>query len=237
MRSLAVCAALLSGCLFVPTTTIAQDARPSISVSGSGYVLGAPDLAVVSFAVETAAAEASAAMEQNARKSQAVAAAIKGALGEQDRMSTTGFALDPVYDHQRDRAPDEPPAITGYVARNQVNVETKNTQGVGTLIDAAAKAGANRIAGLQFTLEARDEATSQALAKATADAQRQARAIAAALGVTLGPVLHASTTEPATFDTRQYKGMAMAMESDAPTPIEAGDVRVDATVHVTFAIE
>jgi hypothetical protein len=236
-RSLAVSAAFVAGSMCGPTPAPANDSRPSISVSGYAHVMGAPDLAIVGFAVETAAADASAAMEQNARKSQAVAAALKGTLGDADRMSTTGFSLDPVYDQRRDRAPDEPPAITGYIARNQVNVETKNTQAVGKLIDVAAKAGANRISGLQFTLEARDEAMSQALAEATADAQRQARAIAAALGVKLGPVLRASTSEPATVSPRQYRGMAMAMDSHAPTPVEAGDVRVDATVHVTFAID
>ncbi len=215
----------------------ADEVRPSISVSGRGHVMGAPDLAVISFAVETTAADAAAAMEENARKSQAVSDAIKGGLGGEDRMSTTGFSLDPVYDHRRERAPNEPPAITGYIAQNQVNVETKDTKAVGKLIDLAAKAGANRISGLVFTLEARDEAMSHALTKATADATRQAGAIANALGVSLGKVIHASTGEQAMITPRAFRGAAMAMESHAPTPVEAGDVRVDATVQVTFAIE
>ena len=230
-------AVLLAVYLGTAFEAYAEQPRPSISVSGSGYVTGPPDMAVIGFAVETAAADAATAMAVNARKSQAVSAALKEALGAKDRLSTTGFALDPVYDHRRNREPDQPPVITGYVARNQVNVETVDTTAAGKLIDLAAKAGANRISGLQFTLEARDQAMAQALGKATADAKRQAAVIAEALGVTLGAVIEASTATPMMVSPRAFRGAAMAMEADMPTPVEAGDVRVDATVHLKFAID
>ena len=176
-------------------------------------------------------------MQENARKSQALSIALKDALGEKDRLSTSGYSLDPVYDHRRERPPNEPPTITGYVARNEVRVETLQTEEVGRLIDLASKAGANRISGLHFTLENQQQAQARALELASEDATRQAKTIASALGVSLGKVLRASTTLGDAPPPRPYYGAAMAMEMRDKTPIEPGDVRVEATVHVTYAID
>ncbi len=233
-RKAAIAIALF--CISVATAAADED-RASISVSGRGEYSGSPDLAVIGFAVETTAPEAAKAMAENADKSQSVAVALKGAISGADRIATTGYSLDPVYDHRRERGSNEPPSITGYVARNQVRVETAKTDGVGKLIDLAAKAGANRISGLHFTLKNQDEARAQALQLAAADAARQAKTIAAALGVRLGAVLHATTSQPGTIEPRAFRGAAMAMESHAPTPIDPGEVRVEASIHVTYAID
>lgn len=211
--------------------------RRTISVSGEGEVKAAPDLAVISFAVETTAPEAGAAVAENARKSTALAAAIKQQIGAKDHVSTTGYQLDPIYE-QRDRSnPAAAPNITGYVARNEVMVQTRSLDTVGKLIDAATKAGANRVNGLTFTLEQRDAAQSAALQKAGQDARRQADEAAKALGVKIVRVLSASTGSPGVIMQRQYKGMAAMAEADAMTPVEAGDVSVHASLQVTYEIE
>ncbi len=210
---------------------------PSISVTGRGEAQRAPDLATISFAVETTSEKATDAAAENASKSSALAAAVGKMTGKKDRVTTTRYSLDPVYDHHRERARNQPPEIIGYVARNEVRVEFRDMDAVGKLIDAAASAGANRINGLHFSLEDRDAAHAEALSAAAADAQRQAATIAAALGVGLGKVMHASTSTPTTIAPRAFRGAAMALESHAPTPVEPGEVRVDATIHVTYAID
>lgn len=212
-------------------------APPSIAVTGQGEHSAPPTLAVIGFAVETAAPTAAQAMDENARKSQAVSDAIKGAIGGKDRLSTAGFGLDPVYDHRQERANNQPPAITGYIARNEVRVETVNTKDVGRLIDLATKAGANRVSGLQFTIEDQREARDRALEKAAEDAKRQANTIASSLGVRVGKVLAASTASAGQPPPMPFFRAAMAMEAQATTPIEPGDVRVEATLHVTYAID
>ncbi len=215
----------------------ADEAQASISITGRGEHTDSPDRAVISFAVETTSHQAAAAMAENANKSQSVTDAVKAAIGDRDHVTTAGFSLDPVYDHRRDRPPNSRPEITGYIARNQISVETSDTTGVGRLIDLAAQAGANRISGLHFTLEDRDKAQEQALRAATADAKRQAETIAASLGVRLGRVLRATTSQPGTITPNAYRGAGMAMEARAPTPIEPGEVRVEASILVTYAID
>jgi len=219
----------------VPAAFAADDPPPQISVVGNGVVRLTPDLAVIAFAVETTAREAAAAVAGNAKQSGALAAAIKSQIGDGDRVETTRYSLDPIYE-QRERGSNAPPRITGYVARNEVRVQSRRVDQVGKLIDAATAAGANRINSLDFTLEDRAAAYGEALRKAGGDARRQAETIAAALGVELGRILSASTSGSPVVTPRQYRGMAMAMEG-APTPVEPGEVSVDAALSVVFAIE
>jgi uncharacterized protein YggE len=234
--------ALLLILLSVPAR--ADDVLPprTISVTGEGEVKVPPDLAVVSFAVETTAPEAAAAVAENARKSASLSEALKKVIAGTDKVSTTGYSLDPVYDYQQARertAPQGPPRITGYVARNQVRVESHTIDKIGTLIDAATKAGANRVDGLEFTLEEKAKAQSDALKRAGEDARRQADAAAAALGVALGRVASATTASGPIVVPRPYQArfrMAAAAEADAPTPVEAGDVTVRATLQVSYEI-
>lgn len=209
----------------------------TIQVTGSGEVSIAPDLAIVSFAVETASEAAASAVEQNAARSGKVAAAIKQRLGSKDHISTTRYSLDPRY-QQPERGSTVPPKIVGYVARNDVRVETHALDQVGRLIDAAIEAGANRVSELQFTLEDRNPQLRAALAKAGAEARSQAESIASALGVQLKQVI-AATTQSAPIVPQRYQGMAMmaAAEARAPTSVEPGEITVSATLQVTYEIE
>lgn len=235
-RRIASMLAALACCLAAPPVR-ADDTPPrrTIEVSGQGEVKAAPDLAVVSFAVETTATTANAAVADNARKSGALAEELKKQLGANGKVTTTRYSLDPAYE-QRERGAAAPPRITGYIARNQVRAETRATDSVGKLIDAAIGAGANSIDGLEFTLQERAAAQNDALQRAGQDARRQAEAGAAALGVKLGKVLNATVSGPPVV--MPYARMRMvAAEASAPTPVEAGDVTITASLQVTYEIE
>jgi uncharacterized protein len=231
-------AALVLALTVLPAAADETPARRTLAVNGEGEVKVAPDLAVVSFAVETSAPAAAAAVADNARKSSQLADALKQQLGQNGKVSTTRYSLDPVYEQRERGSTPAPPRITGYVARNQVRAETHAIDAVGKLIDAATTAGANRVDGLEFTLEQRVPAQRDALQRAGEDARRQAEAAAAALGVTLGKVLSATTGAPSMVMPRPYARMGAAMaEVSPPTPVEAGDVTVSATLQVTYEIE
>jgi uncharacterized protein YggE len=226
-------AGLVALALSLAGTGGAQETPPrTLTVSGQGEVSVAPDLAIVSFAVETAATKASAAAEANARISAAVAAAVRSRLGEHDEVRTTRYSLDPFYE-PREHASAEPPRITGYVARNQVEVETRKADAIGALIDAAIGAGANRVDGIQFTLQDRSAAERDALRRAGAAARLQAESVAESLGVRLKRVASATTQSQPIFQPRY----AMAAEARSATPVEAGNVTVSATLQVTYEIE
>jgi uncharacterized protein YggE len=229
--------AILSLTATAPTGAQTEGKRRVIEVSGSAEVSAAPDLAVVAFAVETTAPQAAAAVEQNAARSSKVASALKQRLGAKDRLSTTRYSLEPRY-QTPGRGSQAPPTITGYVAHNEVRVETHDLDHLGQLLDAAITAGANRVSELQFTLEDRNPTLRAALAKAGAEARAQAESIAAALGVQLKQVVSA-TSSPPPIIPRRYDGRAMvaAAEGRAATEVEPGEVSVTATLQVTYEIE
>jgi uncharacterized protein YggE len=103
---------------------------------------------------------------------------------------------------------------------------------IGDLIDAAAASNAGQISNLQFrsTHEAahRLEAAVLAVEQARADAEKLARAAV----VVLGPVLrirYASQNAPGVF----FEKATMAMSR---TPIEVGDLTIEAEVSMVFQI-
>jgi len=225
--------------VFTSAAVLAQETPPrrTVAVTGEGEVKVAPDSAVLSFAVETAAPTAAAAGAENARKSTVLTEALKKEIGANGKVSTTRYSVDPVYEQRERGAATAPPRITGYVARNQVRAETSAIDSVGKLIDVATQAGANQIDGLDFTLEERAQAQSDALQRAGQDARRQADATATALGLKLGKVLTVSTGSPPIIMARDKRmaGVAMA-EMSVSTPIDAGDVTVSAQVQVMYEI-
>jgi hypothetical protein len=214
----------------------APETRRTISVTGQGEVTVSPDLVILTVAVETAAPSAAAAVGENAKRSAAVVNVLKGLVGKDDTVTTSRYSLEPRYQSSKPGEAVEP-RITGYVARNEVQVETHKIDGVGALIDAANGAGANRISGLQFTLSNRNEQLRAALEKAGSEARAQAESVAKALGVTLKQVASATTSTAPVIQPRYFERGVAAMEARAPTPIEPGTVSVSATLQVTYTIE
>ena len=237
-RSLAI--TIFSALLVNAPSAHADDKAPvtqrTISVTGQGEVTASPDLVILTLAVETTAPSAAAAVGENARRSAAVINALKGLVGKEDKITTSRYSLEPRYQSGKPGEVTEP-RIIGYVARNEVQVETHKIDGVGALIDAANSAGANRISGLQFTLSNRNEQLRAALEKAGSEARAQAESVAKALGVTLKQVASATTSTGPLIQPRYFEHGVAAMEARAPTPIEPGTVSVSATLQVTYTIE
>ncbi|HVR30698.1 MAG TPA: SIMPL domain-containing protein [Thermoanaerobaculia bacterium] len=216
-----------------------QDAPPrrTVTVMGHGEVKASPDLALIQLAVETTGENAARATAENARRTTAVIAAVKEKIGDQGRVTTTGYQVEPRYAIRRPGS-EAPPEITGYIARNHVRVESRDLEVVGQLIDAAMEAGANRTNSLSFTLEHRTPHLRRALEKASAEARAQAESIASALGVRLVEVTSATTTgSPVPVPIYRERAMvAMAMDQ-VSTPVEPGEIDVAATLTVTYRIE
>lgn len=235
----AVPAALFAIILAAPAAGQAPEAdvqRRTLTVTGHGEIDVPPDRVLVSFAVETTAPRAAAAVGDNAKRADAVTKALQGVLGSGDRVSTTRYSVEPRYE-PAPRGGTELPRIVGYVARNEVQVESRVIDRVGELIDAATAAGANRVANLQFTLADRGAAVRGALERAAADAKAQAEAIAAGLGVRLGRIVSATTPTGPVVPVRRQDFAMMAAEARAPTPIEPGTVSVTAALTVSYQIE
>jgi len=211
-----------------------RETRRTIEVSGNGQVQVAPDMATVEIAIETSAPTAADAAGSNGALAQKVRDAIRSKLGGKGMMWTGGYSLYPDYNEQPNGGK---PSITGYRAENSITVQTSQLDVVGPVIDAAIAAGANRVNSLSYSLRDDSKARSDAIAKAARDAQAQAQALAGALGVKLGDVMTASTVSEVRPIPLMRAASFSAMSSAAPTPVEAGQVTVPATVSLTYGIQ
>jgi hypothetical protein len=211
----------------------AESRPPSIEVSAEGQVDVPPDLATLDFGVTTEAPTAAAAARENSVRMEAVLAAVRRLLGADARITTGSYTLHANQTSPRDGSP---PKVTGYTARNVVQLKTKALGRLGETIDTAVKAGANQVQRIAFSLSDETAPRREALRIAVARAKEKAQTIASALGVQANAV-H-SLVEQDVGGPRPLMRQATAMyaESAALTPVEPGHVEVRARVVLTMEI-
>lgn len=220
-------------------SAMAQDGKfekNTMTITGQAKTSASPDKASIIIAVETTSKTAEAAVKENAEKTNKVIEVIKDSMGEGDKVSTAGYNLGPVYEYNNETKKSE---LKGYMASNQIIVETQNLDGLGKLIDGVSKAGSNKIDSLTFDTTNREEYKKKALELAVQDARSTAETVAKAAGVKIVKIL---SIRPGTqipmpsYDDYAVRGK-MAMAEAAPTPIEPGELTVNATVTIVFEIQ
>jgi len=209
----------------------ARSAYPYIQTTGEATVSAKPDRAKLTVGVITQAASAQAAGSENAAKTDSMVAALHRALEKDAEIHTSGYSLSPNFRYPKDGGQ---PVLTGYTATNGVEIVTGDLANLGKLIDAATKAGANNVNGLEFLLKDEAPVRAQALAEAARKARANAEAIAAALGLKVVRVLAAEQGSPPQI-VRPMFAMA-ARTNNAETPIAAGNIQVQATVTLTVQV-
>jgi len=220
------------------TPCLAADTTRVIEVSGTGEARSTPDIAHLSLEVETHAATAEECSSKNAALAGKVVQQLKTKLAGKGNVVTGDYSLNPEYGEPNQ--PRQKPVITGYSAQNTITVETTELSLLGSLIDGAISAGANRINYLNFGLRDDTKARQDAITNASKDAQAQAQALAASLNVKLKRVVKASTIpegRPIMPMARMGNVAFASAMPNAPTPVEATQITVSATVSLTYEIE
>ncbi len=215
--------------------------QTGIWVDGSGSVVAAPDVAVLSFAIETRAETVTPARSAAAAAMDAVLKSIR-ANGVADRdIKTTSFSIQPIVVYRERTYPaggrDQEPVIVGYRVSNGATAKIRRIDTAGTVIDAAAQAGGDaiRINGIAFTIDDPKPLERQARDLALRDAIAKARQIAEVTGVTLGaPTL--ITQQGGAPIIQKAELFARGAAADVVTPIVPGEAEVTVQVQVVFAI-
>ncbi len=231
----ALCALGLTITSARPAAAQADRAKPirKLSVTGHGETQVKPDVATLDVAVETTGATAQEAAQRNAELSQKVVSAVKADVGASGSVWTGSYALFPDYQPIPGGGGSK---LVGYRSENSIKVRTDALDKVGSLIDKAIEAGANRINSLAFTVSDDSQARNQAISLAAKDAENEAQALAGALGVKLKRIVDTSV-EGKVRPSPLMMGARMATMAGAPTPIEIDRVSVPATVSLVYEIE
>ncbi|MCE9671748.1 SIMPL domain-containing protein [Myxococcus stipitatus] len=241
LRSLLLTAALLTslGAVAQPAPPPRPPVDPSVRtlrVEGTGEVKAQPDEAFIDLAVETLASTAKAAGEQNAKKMEKVIAALTGAGIHRKEIQTRNYSVYPDY---APPAPNETePKLRGYRVSNVVSVHVTELSRVGSLLDQALAAGANRVDQVRFGLARQDTVQGEALRQAVTRARKSAEVLAASLGVKLGAVVDASTvTAPPQLYPARFAMAEMASDARVATSIQPEEQTVQAKVTLVYLIE
>jgi len=213
----------------------AAEERPrTVSVSGSGEVLAEPDVAYLTLGVE---ARRPALADARAEVSMAIDRLLKLTRDlniDPKRVNATRLQVQPEYNwnpKDRKRVP------IGYLVSRQVQVELRDLDQLGALLERAVDAGANQVSGPVLDSVRRKELERQAMGKAVEDARMNAEALAKAAGVRLGGVrtLNGSSSGP---PLPMYRAGPAMMDAAAAPPPEAtyapGEMKFSAAVNAEY---
>jgi uncharacterized protein YggE len=225
--------------LAAPTAASAQEPPaagvPTIVTTGEAVVRRAPDRAFVTAAVETRAKSPRDAQRQNAEAMTSVQRRVASSGIAKEAIRTVGYNIQQEVDFVNGRR-----VIRGYVARNAVEVRVDALEQLGDLIDAVVDAGATAVSGIRFDLQDRPAAEREALRLAVVDARARAEAAAAGAGRTIDRVLRiddARRENPPRPFPMPMMAQREALQADASTPVEAGEIEIHSRATLTVSIQ
>lgn len=234
MKSLCLIAviALSFGAALVPSAAARAEGATEISVSGTGSVSLAPDVANVSANVSTSNDNAQRAVAQNnATYDRIVGALLKLGIARDD-VTLSNYNVN--YNPRPHVLPlDAAEQRYGYTVSRDFAVKVRNIGKAGEVADACTASGATAVNGVSFGLADQAPARAQAIGLAVTNARANAAALASAAG------LHISTIKTiALDDTGEVRPMPMmrmsALAAAPPTQFDQSNVTVSVSVNVTF---
>ena len=217
--------------------TVGAEENPrTLTVTGNGEATAAPDHAIVRLGAAAQAEEAATAQNQVNEVMQKAISEIEKVGIAKRFIRTSGLTLTPIYSSQKSTRPEEP-RIVAYRAGNTIEVTVEDIKLIGKVIDAGLGAGANRLEGVSFGLKNDLTQRTDALRKAVEEASQKARTMAQALDVSLGSVREVVEGGVHIFrPERLAAGRAMMAADAMQTPVEPGEVRVQASVTIHYDI-
>ncbi len=207
---------------------------PTIEITGVGHIAMKPDVAELRLSVLSDGATAKDALQKNSERMAKVIAIAKAAGIESKDLSTAQIAVNPRYIIENNAQKQK-----GFEARNTLELNIRDFNKIGGLIDESVTAGANAVEGLSFDVGDKTAAKLAAYAAAVEDAMGKAKVITEKLGVKLGDVQHITESFNGPSSPRP---MAMALMADAraksmEVPVEAGEIDQGAQVNVVWAVK
>ena len=217
----------------LPAAASADEAPRSVSVGGTGEVRAQPDVAFVTLGVEARKpnlAEARAAVLATVDKLLALTRDLKI---DPKYVDSARLQVQPEY---RWNEKDSQRVLLGYLVSRQIDVELRDLEQLGALLERAVTAGANQLGDARLDSTRRKDLERDALARAVADARLNAEALVKAAGAKLGAVrsLSASQEPPVMPMYRQSAMLAKAADQGAEQSYAAAEMKFIATVSAQY---
>lgn len=228
-------ALLGSACEGNKITVAGQNAETrGITVTGEGKATGQPDMAILTLGVSALAPSVADAREQAAAAMQKIIDSMKGNGVADKDIQSTQFSIQPEYDYTNGQQ-----KLTGFRVTNIVVAKVRNIDNTSKVLDDAVAGGGDltQVQGLDFTIDKPETLQDQAREQAMNDAKAKAQRLADLAGVTLGgpiSIQESGVTPPGPL----VSGADLKLGAgEAATPIQPGELDVNITVQVVYAIE
>jgi uncharacterized protein YggE len=223
--------------LLVPALCQAADQR-TISIKGFASLETPPDIARISVAVNSRAAQATTALDATSASARKVIDYARQFGVAPADITTTSVTLTEVskFRSENGRSLQEP---DGYTANNTVEVNLRDLARMGIFLREVVNQGATRISNIQFKVADPEKISDELMRQALDNARHQAAILADRAGAKLGPVLSMSYPPRVEYTAKWNSAADMPLRKAvvSQVPIEAGVVALQADIDVTWALE
>ena len=206
---------------------MARQNQRVMTVTGTGSLKVAPDTVQIQIEVTTNNEQLSKAQQENAYVMNQVIESLLELGIPRENIQTVSYNIFPQYDYI-----DGVQHFKGYEVTNAITVTSSSIDQVGKVIDLAVQNGANRVSNIHFTVANEDQHYQQALSLALNNAVVKAKTIAETMHLQLDPtpikIVEERKGEPIT------PRLFVAQEMSSATPIEQGQIPINAIVNVQF---
>lgn len=211
--------------------TAAAETEPprTLTVNGEGVVEAEPDMAVVHLGASFDDLSAAKAYERSNRVMQQVLAAIEKAGVVEADIKTAELTLMPKIEYGPAGSKQ-----TGFTMTHRLSVKVRDLSRLAEVIDDAAQAGANKIAGVSFGFKDADSLMSEARSKAMEVARDRAEDLADDAGVKLGKIMSVSEN---TFSLPYSDYASFEGRAGGELPVMTGSQPVRVTVYVAYYLQ
>ena len=213
----------------------AETERPrTVSVSGQGEVQAEPDQAFVTLGVESRKTRLEEARAEVTKTVEAVLKLTRDLKIDQKYVRSTRVNVQPEYNWDNNARERN---LIGYFVSRQVEVELRDLEKLGTLLERATDLGVNQLGDPRLESSKRRDLEREALAKAVQDARLNAEAVAKAAGARIGAARSISASSGFVPAPMMQRMKVMAMASDAggaPQTYQSGQMTFTGNVQVEY---
>lgn len=210
-------------------------AARTITVIGQGVVDVEPNVARANVGVDVLRPSVEEAATENNRIVDTLLTTLQQLGIDEKDIQTSGFN---VYAERYGFGGPVSEEEVQYRVSNSVTVIIRDLDKVSEVLDAAIKAGANNIYGVEFLIEDATAARSEARKLAVESARANAEELAALTGVKVGKILSISEVigEGGGFYSDTISAVQLGMGAGGAPPIQPGQLRLTLQLQVTYEL-
>lgn len=208
-----------------------------LKVEGEGEAWSRPDQMTIRAGVVTTGRTARQALSENSALANRLIEGVRANGVLSGDVQTSQLSVSPQLD-ERDspRAEREggKPRITGYIARNSLELRLRDLAAAPKIIDDLFSAGANQVEGPTFSMKNPRPAQAEARRAAVASALEEANGYAEAMNMRVSRVLRVS--QRGDFETADTNTIIVTGTRMTAPPIEPGEIRTRVQVWIDYAM-